>query len=306
MIKIAVVSTKGGVGKTTLTANLGGILADMGFRVLLVDADVQPSLSRYYRIRRRADLSLTAVLRRGMVTEDNISEVDIPGIADKLDIVCSDAPDGEVQHWLSTRMDRGRRLAMALRSVTVTENYDFVLLDTQGAKGPLQDAAALAADILLSPIAPDVLSAREFLEGTIEFFRNLETADMPVGQMKALIYRQERTVDARNIALTVRENFVRFSGRVDLLSTVVPSAVAFKEAATRKLPVHTVDVRRRGASPCASEIMMALAYELIPSLALTNVRPASVAADAFEAFQGAGKGTAAVQSLGESQAQHGW
>lgn len=48
MIKITIVSTKGGVGKTTLTANLGGLLADSGYRVLLIDADPQPTLSSYY------------------------------------------------------------------------------------------------------------------------------------------------------------------------------------------------------------------------------------------------------------------
>ena len=46
MIKFTVTSTKGGVGKTTLTANLGALLADMGLLVLLIDADVQPSLSK--------------------------------------------------------------------------------------------------------------------------------------------------------------------------------------------------------------------------------------------------------------------
>ena len=40
-----IVSTKGGVGKTTVAANLGGILADMNQRVLLIDADFQQSLS---------------------------------------------------------------------------------------------------------------------------------------------------------------------------------------------------------------------------------------------------------------------
>jgi len=40
MIKFTITSTKGGVGKTTLTANLGALLADMGLRVLLIDADV--------------------------------------------------------------------------------------------------------------------------------------------------------------------------------------------------------------------------------------------------------------------------
>ena len=48
MIKFTITSTKGGVGKTTLTANLGALLADMGLRVLLIDADVQPSLSKYF------------------------------------------------------------------------------------------------------------------------------------------------------------------------------------------------------------------------------------------------------------------
>ena len=46
MVPIGVISTKGGVGKTTLTANLGGLLADIGFRTLLIDTDVQPSLSK--------------------------------------------------------------------------------------------------------------------------------------------------------------------------------------------------------------------------------------------------------------------
>ncbi|MGT2433384.1 ParA family protein [Cupriavidus basilensis] len=48
MIKFCMLSTKGGVGKTTLAASLGGLLADMGLRVLLIDADIQPSLSKYY------------------------------------------------------------------------------------------------------------------------------------------------------------------------------------------------------------------------------------------------------------------
>jgi len=48
VIVFAVVSTKGGVGKTTLTANLGALLADLGLRVLMIDADVPPALSKFY------------------------------------------------------------------------------------------------------------------------------------------------------------------------------------------------------------------------------------------------------------------
>lgn len=42
---VSIVSTKGGVGKTTTAANLGGLAADAGLRVLLLDLDVQPTLS---------------------------------------------------------------------------------------------------------------------------------------------------------------------------------------------------------------------------------------------------------------------
>lgn len=58
-----VIRTKGGVGKTTITANSGAILADMGQRVPLVDADPQQSLSRVYPVEQQAEFCLTQVYR---------------------------------------------------------------------------------------------------------------------------------------------------------------------------------------------------------------------------------------------------
>lgn len=51
---VSVISTKGGVGKTTVTANLGGLLGDAGLRVLFIDLDSQPTLSSYYPLRTEA------------------------------------------------------------------------------------------------------------------------------------------------------------------------------------------------------------------------------------------------------------
>ena len=77
MIVITIVATKGGVGKTTLDANLGALLADMGVRVLLIDADVQPSLTRYYPIRDRMEFGLTEIIKRGVIAPDCISKTDL-------------------------------------------------------------------------------------------------------------------------------------------------------------------------------------------------------------------------------------
>ena len=266
MIKFTVTSTKGGVGKTTLTANLGALLADMGLRVLLIDADVQPSLSKYFPLAvAKPAAGLTEVIVRGTVTKSCITAT----LYQNLDIVISDDPEGNLPHWLLNRIDRGFRLRFALQSPAVVEAYDCVLIDTQGAIGPLQDAAVLAADILVSPITPEILSAREFRDGTMELLDRLEPGGAlgaSLGPMKAVIYRQDRSADARIIASGIRENFIKLKGRVAVLETVVPHAKAYKEAATLRVPVHRHERKRDGPTPSAYTVMHQLAWELIPSL----------------------------------------
>jgi chromosome partitioning related protein ParA len=266
MIKLTITSTKGGVGKTTLTANLGALLADMGLRVLLVDADVQPSLSKYFPLTLGGpSAGVTEVMVRGAVTDACISET----IYRNLDIVVSDDPEGRLPHWLLGRIDRGFRLRFALQSPAVSGAYDCVLIDTQGAVGPLQDAAVMAADLLVSPITPEILSAREFRDGTLALLERLEAGSAlgaTLAPMKAVIYRQDRTVDARTIAVGMREDFLPLNARVSVLDTAVPHAKAYKEAATLRMPAHRHERRRDGVTPSAYEVMHRLAWELIPSL----------------------------------------
>jgi chromosome partitioning related protein ParA len=257
MIKFTVTSTKGGVGKTTLTANLGALLADMGLCVLLIDADVQPSLSKYFPLATpKPSAGLTEVIVRGEVTEQCITAT----LYQNLDIVVSDDPEGNLPHWLLNRIDRGFRLRFALQSPAVAGAYDCVLIDTQG---------VLAADILVSPITPEILSAREFKDGTMELLDRLEPGSAlgaTLGPMKAVIYRQDRTADARVIASGIRDDFIKLKGRVSVLDTVVPHAKAYKEAATLRVPVHRHERRRDGVTPSACTVMHQLAWELIPSL----------------------------------------
>jgi len=266
MITFTITSTKGGVGKTTLTANLGALLADLGRRVLLIDADVQPSLSKYFPLAAtRPAAGLTEAMVRGEVTHACITAT----MYRNLDIVVSDDPQGSLPHWLIHRIDRGIRLRQALKSDLVAQSYDFVLIDTQGAVGPLQDAAVIAADILVSPITPEVLSAREFRDGTLEMLDRLEPSrcmGASIGPMKAVIYRQDRTVDGRMIAAGIRDDLTSLNDRVAVLDTSVPHAKAYKEAATLRVPVHRHESRRQGVMPSACTVMHQLAWELIPSL----------------------------------------
>ena len=116
MIILTICSTKGGVGKTTLTANLGGFLTDAGQRVLLVDADIQPTLSSYFPLSSQAEGGLHQLITTGQI-HGTISKTGIPG----LDIVVSDDPEGSIENWILHTPDgrvRMRYALCAMRCVT--------------------------------------------------------------------------------------------------------------------------------------------------------------------------------------------
>ena len=99
---ISVVSTKGGVGKTTLAANLAALLAGLGLRVLAIDADMQPSLSKYYKTITQPTVGLSEViLRGGLVQLTDIVQTEVKG----LDIIMSNLSP-QIQAWLKDREDR--------------------------------------------------------------------------------------------------------------------------------------------------------------------------------------------------------
>lgn len=259
---VTVCSTKGGVGKTTLAANLGGLLADLGQRVLLIDADIQPTLSSYYALSARASQGLTALMQQGSVSTC------VSRTAVGCDLVYSDDPAGRLQDWVLHTPDGRVRLRRTLEGLT---DYDFTIIDTQGAVGPLQDAAVLAAHLLLSPIPPEILSAREFARGTLAMLdrlRPMQFLGAPIGPLYGVIYRMDRASEAARIAAELKkESFAPSRGAIRILDTVVPSTVAYREAATAGLPVHQYEPKRRGSTPSGRDVMTAIVRELFPHLA---------------------------------------
>jgi len=262
-IKATVVSTKGGVGKTTLTANLGAALADLGQRVLMVDIDVQPTLSSYYPVTERAKYGLTHLLNRASVW-DVVSKTSIQG----LDLIYSDDFKGELENWLLHQPDGRVRLKQLL--VQYDDQYDFILIDTQGAIGPLQDAGVLAADLLISPIPPEMMSAREFARGTIAMIERLlpmAALGAPVGPLRGIIYRADNTRDCREISSGLtNESFKASKGSITILETIVPATVVYRAAATAQEPVHRFERSRKGPTLSARETMLSLIHELFPYL----------------------------------------
>ncbi len=261
---VLVVSTKGGVGKTTVAANLGGLLADAGLRVLLLDLDSQPTLSSYYALNQKADAGAYEFIALNLTTPAQIvSRTVITG----LDLILSNDDQGRLRTLLLHAPDGRLRLRNLLDNFR--PRYDLLLIYTQGARSGLLEIAVLASDLALSPITPEMLAARELQRGTLKLLSELEPfrhMGIPPPPLRLLLNQVNSIrVDTRMIIRGLRETFAGTTN-ISVLDTVVPDRVAYLNAASLGLPVHRIETRQSGErrSPSARETMQALAIELFP------------------------------------------
>ncbi len=194
---VSVINYKGGVGKTTLTANLGAELAFRGSRVLLLDLDPQSSLTfsfvkpDYWR----EHLSRDATIKRWYDSFNNRNPLDLASIIISpesitpylgrnngvLDLVPSDLGLINVDLELATELGGSsltqaklkylrvhRRLADELAKAAFA-TYDFVLIDCPPNFNIVTKTAIVASDSILIPAKADYLSTLgiEYLYGSL-------------------------------------------------------------------------------------------------------------------------------------------
>lgn len=177
---VSIINHKGGVGKTTLTANLGAGLAARGRKVLLVDLDAQASLTvSFFTQNEWTDgLLPTRTIKHwydglddGTAMEDPAELVSSPVrvhqklVQGRLDLIAAHRDLAEVDTRLAAQLlgdpDRfgllhGRlRDALSHRSLA---DYDVVLIDCAPNFGLIAKNAVAASDLLLIPTKPDYLS----------------------------------------------------------------------------------------------------------------------------------------------------
>ncbi|MCA8965018.1 MAG: ParA family protein [Planctomycetes bacterium] len=152
---IAVINQKGGVGKTTTTVNLSAALAQMGYRVLMLDMDPQANLTVH--VDKRPDLeshTMTSLL----VEDEPLADLVQPTATERLFVVPSDTSLAGVEQVLANRIGRETILREALEAFPQAQEFDFVLFDCPPSLGVLSANALVAADRVLIPMQAQYLS----------------------------------------------------------------------------------------------------------------------------------------------------
>jgi len=153
-----VANQKGGVGKTTTTIALGGLLAEQGHRVLLVDTDPHASLSYYFGIESE-DLELSVYdLFIQVSTKEQIMQSLCPTQYPNIDILPATMGLATLDRSLGSKGGMGLVLKKAMQKLS--DEYDYVLMDCPPVLGVLMVNALAASDRILVPVQTEFLALK--------------------------------------------------------------------------------------------------------------------------------------------------
>ncbi len=271
---LPVVSTKGGEGKSTQSANLAGFLADAGLRTLLIDGDhAQPTASNIFPLTYEAPAGLFELLMRtaDLSHPDNIiSRTAIDG----LDLIVSNDPHEQLKTAMLHAPDGRLRLRNVLQH-PLFQSYDVIVVDSQGARSVMLEMIVLSATEsvvgMVNPVLPDV---REFIRGTVNVMENL----LPYRELGILLPKVRTLVNCMDYTALARQtlaeltdiiNSGRYSkvlpeGAVTLLSTQIYDLNIYKQGHAAGQPVHRLEKASARRSDSALVTMHSLACELLP------------------------------------------
>ena len=236
---VAIANQKGGVGKSTTAVSLGAALAELGYRILVVDLDPQGNASTGMGIRHEA--------RRVTVYDVVLSEAPIDSAivatsVKHLDAVPSTIDLAGAEIELVSQFSRETRLKKALTPVG-EGRYDFVFLDCPPSLGLLTINALTAAEELIVPIQCEYYA----LEGLGQLLRNVNLVQQNINQELRLTGIVMTMFDPRTkLSEQVVDEVRRFFGGV-VYDVVIPRTVRLSEAPGYGQPITVYDPRSKGA-----------------------------------------------------------
>ena len=248
---IAVLSLKGGTGKTTTVRTLTDVLRRVGLSVLAVDLDPQGNLSDYYDVPPETSPGVADVLSGDAKVKDATHEGIVPATLNL----------AEVERGLSGKIGREVVLKKALKDAR--KSYDVILIDCPPALGLLTVNGLVAADYALISSeaqyfalqgvngALDVVEqAREYYNSDLEFLGVvMNIADM-------------RTSHSRDAYAQLKKTFGD-----KVFETVIRASIAYAESAEKALSI--LEYR-----PDLGADYLALADELLARIGREDARRA--------------------------------
>lgn len=214
---IAVLSQKGGTGKTTSVRTLTDVLRRSGVRTLAVDLDPQGNLSDYFDLPTDVEPTIADVLSGRATAAEAIHQ----------DIIPANLSLAEAELMLGGKMGREMTLRRALGKLG--EDYELILIDCPPSLGLLTINALVAADHALITAEAQYF-ALQGVEQAIEVVELARDSLNPELELAGVLLNlaDMRTVHSREALASLKERFGE-----QVFDTVIRSSIAYAESAER-------------------------------------------------------------------------
>jgi chromosome partitioning protein len=255
MISLAIVSPKGGVGKTTLCLNLAFAFAQLGRKTLLIDTDPQGGIGH--------SLSGKAKDARGLVdvvAGEPPDRVVIQTRNPNLSILpVGQPPWDQLSSWAAKLAEPGY---LGMHMEPLEPDYDLAILDTPaGLSGATYGVLSYASHILV-PIQTEPLAIR-VVGQLMEVLAHLKSQGARA-QLAAIVLTMARMRDDTSLSVS-QEAWALFPEKL-VLDTMVPRDPELLHASTHGVPVGLL----RKRPPPVTAVFDRIAAELEPRLGMTE------------------------------------
>ena len=237
---IAIANQKGGVGKTTTTFNLGVALANMGKKVLLVDADPQGDLTTYMGWYEPDKLwhTLSSLMSQVMKFEDINTQEAILKHKEGVDLLPSNLDLSQTEVDLVNAMNREKTLTNVLKDVK--ESYDYILIDCMPSLGMITVNAMAVSDYVIIPVQAQYLAAR----GTGQLLQTIQNIkkyqinpNLEIGGMLLTLVNRRANL-SKETHLALQQNY---GSKIKIFETQIPLGIKTAESSAAGISVFSYD-----------------------------------------------------------------
>lgn len=243
----AVANQKGGVGKTTTTVSLAGVLHQRGQRVLMVDLDPHGSLSSYFGIDPdQVDMSAYDLFHQRAGVDAVIHHTRF----DKLDLIPASSALATLDRQLGTK--EGMGLVMKKTMQELASRYDVAIMDCPPMLGLLMVNALAACEHLLIPVQTEFLAIKG-LERMVHTLSMIQKARKMTVRYTIVPTFFDRRLKASVDSLRV----LRQTYEESVWNGVIPVDTQFREASRKGIPLTIERPSCRG-SRAVSDLLDAM------------------------------------------------